>query len=161
VNGGTPKGGVCTGAPSGSGGSYNTPSQCSSGKTVAPFAGGNASSAMDPGEACLACHQKQGGPRFAVGGTVYKTAHEPNDCVGAAGALQVIVTDANGQVVTMQVNSAGNFHSATVTLAPPFTAKVTDGTNTRAMAGAVTAGDCNSCHTETGANGAPGRIMAP
>jgi predicted CXXCH cytochrome family protein len=29
------------------------------------------------------------------------------------------------------------------------------------MSGAVTAGDCNSCHTEQGANGAPGRIMAP
>jgi hypothetical protein len=24
-----------------------------------------------------------------------------------------------------------------------------------------TSGDCNSCHTVNGANGAPGRIMAP
>jgi mono/diheme cytochrome c family protein len=162
ANAGTLKGGVCTGTAGGgvTDGS-NTPTVCTSAKTVAPYAGGDGSATMDPGEACLACHQRRGGPRFAVGGTVYKTAHEPDDCDGVNRGLQVIVTDTNGQVVTMLVNAAGNFYSAGVALVPPFTAKVTDGTNTRAMSGAVTAGDCNSCHTEGGANGAPGRIMAP
>jgi hypothetical protein len=162
VNAGTPMGGACASSGPTSTGNYNTPTTCSSTVTVPTWTGGDGSGSMAPGEACLACHQQHGGPRFAVGGTVYLTAHEPNDCKGdAATNLQVIVTDKNGQVVTMKVNSAGNFYSSGVTLAPPFTAKVTDGTNTRAMSGAVTAGDCNSCHTEQGANGAPGRIMAP
>jgi mono/diheme cytochrome c family protein len=29
------------------------------------------------------------------------------------------------------------------------------------MGAKQTIGDCNSCHTPTGANGAPGRIAAP
>jgi hypothetical protein len=29
------------------------------------------------------------------------------------------------------------------------------------MAAAQTVGDCNSCHTENGAQGAPGRIYLP
>ena len=40
-------------------------------------------------------------------------------------------------------------------------AVVTDGVKTRQMQGTVTSGDCNSCHTVNGTNGAPGRIMAP
>ena len=31
----------------------------------------------------------------------------------------------------------------------------------RAMLGSVTSGDCNSCHTQDGRNGAPGRVLAP
>ena len=31
----------------------------------------------------------------------------------------------------------------------------------RAMVAAQTSGDCNSCHTLAGTNGAPGRIMLP
>jgi hypothetical protein len=73
----------------------------------------------------------------------------------------VVVTDKTGKVVTMLVGATGNFNSGNARLVPPFAAKVTNGTKTRAMAGTVTAGDCNSCHTTSGANGAPGRIMAP
>jgi predicted CXXCH cytochrome family protein len=29
------------------------------------------------------------------------------------------------------------------------------------MNGTVNSGDCNGCHTVAGANGAPGRILAP
>jgi hypothetical protein len=116
---------------------------------------------MDPGRACLACHQVQGGPRFSVGGTVYPTAHEPNNCYGVAGGLSVVITDKNGKTVTLQVGATGNFNSGSQQIVPPFNAQVTDGTKTRAMADPITAGDCNSCHTETGANGAPGRIVAP
>ena len=118
---------------------------------------------MDPGRACLTCHQQQGGPRFAVGGTVYPTAHEPDQCVGLAG-ITVVITDKNGTVTSLTTNSSGNFYSSSRsgTITPPFSAKVTNAQGaTRAMSGTITAGDCNSCHTETGANGAPGRIMAP
>ena len=38
---------------------------------------------MRPGEACISCHSASGGPRLAVAGTVYPTAHEPDDCDGA------------------------------------------------------------------------------
>jgi hypothetical protein len=44
---------------------------------------------------------------------------------------------------------------------PPLEAVVSDGNKTRAMVGTVTSGDCNSCHTVNGANGARGRIVVP
>jgi hypothetical protein len=103
----------------------------------------------------------RGGPAFKIAGTVYPTAHEPNDCDGVAGGnLSIVVTDAKGGVLSLPVNSAGNFYSKSA-VAAPFHVKVTDGTKERAMPDTLTAGDCNSCHTETGVNGAPGRIMAP
>ena len=67
VQGGTPKGGTCTNLPdagSGSSGNTNTPPVCTSGKTGTTSSDNGAN--MDPGRACLACHQQQGGPRFGV-----------------------------------------------------------------------------------------------
>jgi mono/diheme cytochrome c family protein len=46
-------------------------------------------------------------------------------------------------------------------LALPYTAKVVQNGKTRAMGAAQTSGDCNACHTPTGANGAPGRVTIP
>ena len=102
----------------------------------------------------------RGGPRYTVAGTVYPTAHEPNDCNGVNAGLTVVVTDANGAVTNLPVNGVGNFRSST-RIAAPFKVKVTDGTKERVMVGTLTAGDCNTCHTEAGTNGAPGRVMAP
>ena len=135
---------------------YNSAPICTSGKL---WTSGNNGS-MRPGEACQACHQKQGGPGYTVAGTVYPTAHEPKDCNGSPGPMTVVVTDKNAKVINVTVNSVGNFYTGT-TLAAPFTVKVVNGNKTRAMAGALTSGDCNSCHTQAGANGAPGRILAP
>ncbi len=160
VAAGTPMGAACTSAVdggAGGGGNYGTPTVCTSGKT---WAGGEASGSMNPGGACLTCHSKKGGPPFSIGGTVYPTAHEPNDCNGVNGKLTVVVTDKNGKVTNLPVNAVGNFYTE-ASIAPPFNVKVTDGTKTRSMATALTAGDCNTCHTVAGANGAPGRIMAP
>ncbi len=159
VNGNTPKGTECTGAAGTDArpNPYNTPSVCTSGKAWR----GDNSASMDPGKACLDCHQKQGGPRFAVSGTVYPTAHEPDECYGAAGGLTVVITDKNGTVTNLQVGPTGNFSSSGRNIVAPFTAKVTDGKGTRVMVAPITAGDCNSCHTEKGINGAPGRVMAP
>lgn len=137
---------------------YDTPVQCTSKRT---WSGGE-SSTMAPGEACISCHKQRGGPSFYVAGTVYPTAHEPNDCNGVNGGVQVVITDANNKVTTLTVNSAGNFYASTRTaMAFPVHAKVTSSSGTRVMSGAITTGDCNSCHTVTGANNAPGRIMAP
>jgi hypothetical protein len=165
IKAGTPKGAVCTmaGGDAGADGgttptNTNTPLVCTSKTTWNQ--GNNGSSRMRPGGACIICHTQKGGPDFTVAGTVYPTAHEPNDCNGVNGALQVVVTDKNGAVKTLAVNSVGNF-SMSGPVAPPFTVKVVNGAKERAMAGSLTAGDCNSCHTATGVNGAPGRVMAP
>jgi hypothetical protein len=116
---------------------------------------------MRPGEACIACHSSGEGPRYSIAGTVYPTAHESNDCNGASDPnVQVVITDATGATITLPLNSAGNFESRQ-SIATPYTAKVISGTKVRAMATPQTSGDCNSCHTEQGNNGAPGRIIAP
>lgn len=115
---------------------------------------------MHPGRACISCHEQAGGPQLTIAGTVYPTAHEPDDCDGVAGSVQVVITDADGATQTLRVNSAGNFYSAAA-VAMPFHAKVVSGGQERAMSAAQTTGDCNGCHTVDGASSAPGRIMAP
>ena len=55
---------------------------------------------------------------------------------------------------------SGNFHG-TASLAFPITARVTFQGKTQSMGTAVATGDCNGCHTQTGASSAPGRITLP
>jgi hypothetical protein len=166
VNAGTPKGAQCTDAPPDGGSMPDaSPTELGDGGCTSKMTwdGGNTPSPlMRPGEACNACHQKLGGPNLRAAGTVYASYHEPNDCNGKAPPppLKVIVTDSHNNKVSMDVNAAGNFYTKTRLFAP-YRAEVTDGTNTRKMMGSVTSGDCNSCHTEQGANNAPGRILAP
>ncbi|PCC68559.1 hypothetical protein [Nannocystis exedens] len=121
---------------------------------------------MNPGEACITCHFSQNdAPDFAIAGTVYPTAHEPDDCFSAAPATdaEVVITDAMNQVFVLPVNPAGNFFLEEEEATPvfPFAAKVVLGDEERAMATPQSVGDCNSCHTQAGANGAPGRILVP
>ena len=119
---------------------------------------------MNPGTACISCHKTTGGegPVFSIAGTVYPTGHEPDLCnskVGTDGA-RIVITDADGKTLTLTPNGAGNFSSeAQVKL--PFQAKVTYQGRERLMLTAQTSGDCNSCHTQTGTNMAPGRITVP
>ncbi len=144
---------------------YDTPVVCTSNQH---WTGGNRESPdMHPGGACISCHTSgEGeGPRFTFAGTVFPSAHEPDDCNGTDGSsamTQVVITDANGTTFTLDVNSVGNF-SYTARTAPvmPYLAKVVSGGNERVMTDKQTTGDCNSCHTQDGANNAPGRIMAP
>lgn len=144
---------------------YDTPTVCSSNTS---WLFGNAESPlMRPGGACIDCHTRMGeGPRFALAGTVYPTAHEPDDCNGAGslggfGGAQVIVTDSAGQVITMTPNQVGNFSARRVSLTLPYTAKVVFEGRERLMLTPQTSGDCNLCHTETGTEMAPGRVMLP
>jgi mono/diheme cytochrome c family protein len=142
---------------------------CTSGKM---WTGGtNGSSSMQPGVACINCHKSTGGeaPTFTIAGTLYPTAHEPDQCNGVNGTTdgaQVVITDANNKTTTITPNSVGNF-SSTVTMALPFTAKVTYMGRERDMVTPQTSGDCNACHTQngtnttTGASPAPGRIILP
>lgn len=115
---------------------------------------------MNPGLACNACHQISGGPNLRLAGTVYTALNERDLCYGKPN-LVVRITDATGRVFNLDVNNAGNFSLGNMRPRAPFRAAVIDGQNTRVMQGTVTSGDCNSCHTQAGRNGAPGRIIAP
>jgi hypothetical protein len=135
---------------------YNTPTVCTSGKTSSSRKG----STMDPGQACQSgrCH----GGDFDASGTVYATAHEPDNCNGTSATMQVVFTDANNKSYTTNVDSTGNFYTSfPSTFKMPYTAKVVSGSKTRVMVGPQTNGDCNACHTLKGTQNAPGRVMAP
>ncbi len=142
---------------------FSVPPVCTSNAT---WSGGNQGSpSMNPGLACISCHATTGGeaPAFTIAGTLFPTAHEPNLCNGVNGGVtgaQVVIIGANGQNTTLTPNAAGNFsYSGAVAL--PFQAKVIYMGRERVMTAQQTVGDCNSCHTQSGANGAPGRIILP
>ena len=151
---------VTGGMPMGSCGAdpLNAAPTCTSGSY---WAFGNAESAlMHPGAACVACHQSSfEAPRFTVAGTLYPTGHEPTDCNGTTAAT-IVITDANGTVVSLTPNTAGNFYSSAALAFPIHATVVVNGTE-RAMVGAQQSGDCNACHTQTGASMAPGRVAVP
>jgi hypothetical protein len=150
---------------------FAVPPTCTSGKTWT--LGNHGSTSMHPGVACIACHKKEADPevpQFAVAGTVYPSAHEPDDCMSAVpgGTASVIITEADGKTHTLPVNTAGNFSyvDRTGTFKLPYKAKVVSGGKERVMTDAQTDGDCNGCHTQTGSKGsgtkvAPGRIILP
>ncbi|MFO0661184.1 MAG: hypothetical protein U0165_15335 [Polyangiaceae bacterium] len=115
---------------------------------------------MHPGRDCIGCHNSGGdGPSFYAAGTVYGADKQADDCLGVAGAV-IEITDKNGVVHRMSSNDSGNFYTKDA-ITPPYTAKVIVGTKERVMGTPQTTGACNSCHTQAGANGAPGRILLP
>lgn len=123
--------------------------------------GDRGSSSMHPGVACIDCHKRKRAPTYTVAGTVYATGHEVDDCSGTASGPKVVLSDGTGKVLaTLSVNSAGNFYS-TVRLPASYTVKIVQGSKERAMQATPSSGDCNSCHTQDGAEGAPGRIALP
>jgi hypothetical protein len=117
---------------------------------------------MRPGEDCMNCH-KTTRPNFSISGTVYPTLREKNDCDGTAtGGIKVVITGADGTVTTLTPSSTSGSFNATTSIKMPYTAKVTNSAGaSRAMTASQSMGNCNGCHTQDGANGAPGRIMAP
>lgn len=158
VDAGTPAG-TCASASTNA--NYDTPLICTSGSSWTR--GDHGSSSMHPGGTCIDCHttNSEDGPRYAIAGTVFPTAHEPDDCFGyGARDATVVITGADGTTLNLAVNGAGNFYSRR-SVALPYTAKVIIGDRTREMTTPQTKGDCNSCHTTDGAEKAPGRIMAP
>ncbi|NJK32702.1 MAG: hypothetical protein HC927_09985 [Deltaproteobacteria bacterium] len=122
---------------------------------------------MHPGNDCLDCHQSRGEAEDVVlAGTVYGAMNEADDCFGVEG-VRVQITDSQAHVFELVSNSAGNFvlefegEPGQVELVPPYSAKLIYEGRERVMATMQTLTSCNSCHTQTGANGAPGRILAP
>ena len=154
--------GPCATDDAGTDPGFDTPTVCTSGTNWTR--GDRGSSLMHPGGACITCHdQRNQAPSFTIAGTVFPTAHEPDDCNGASGTTsgaQIVITDANGKITKIAVNSVGSFYLQG-SVALPFRAKVVVGTRERAMFASQKSGDCNSCHTEKGENSAPGRIVLP
>jgi cytochrome c5 len=188
IAGGTQKGGLCTDPPpDGGAGNGSDSGSGDAGVDAAPVCtsgvmwtmGNTGSPNMHPGGACNACHSKLQGPNLQFAGTVYRGPHDIDDCNGAGAPppITVVITDKNGQSATLIAGDAGNFYleapkagappgngngnGGAKAFRPPFRAKVVAGATQRQMLGSVTSGDCNSCHTAAGTNGAPGRILAP
>lgn len=142
------------------------------------IASGAGASKMFSGRACIGCHDtftargQDGGYPFLIAGTLYATAHEADDCDGFPGRadagelpdLRVRITDANGTVFTRAVNSSGGF-GVWASVAPnfkfPYTALVLYQGRERRMVAPQMNGDCNTCHSVFGEQGAPGRIVIP
>lgn len=135
--------------------SYVSTDKCSTG---AAWTGGEGER-MDPGRACIECHSKGGGPRFTFAGTVMGKLTEEDNCIGPTGA-QVILVGADGKAVSITTNDVGNFRT-NLPLALPYRAKIVANGKTKEMTTPQTSGDCNACHTKTGANAAPGRLTMP
>ena len=146
------------------------PAVCSSGRMIGTSEGSD----MAPGQPCNDCHAytNAGGdgieaPIFGFAGTVYRTAHEPDDCAGgtldAAGAdrAQVEVVSATGQRLVAPVTDGGNFMFEDTAIAFPITARVRYRGRSRWMVEPQMTGECNSCHSADGQEGASGRIRLP
>ncbi len=123
---------------------------------------------MNPGMACLTCHRpknldegREDAPE-GIAGTVFPTAHEPDLCNGLPAGATVVITGRDGAQFRLPVNASGNFFMySSPLLLKPYRARVEHQGRVRHMGAAQTSGDCNSCHTQAGSNGAPGRILAP
>jgi len=127
--------------------------------------------AMNPGQACVACHvrMRSDGPRL-IGGTVYDQPMQIDDCNGVrgTGTAYVEATDATGRTFRMGINAAGNFfydQRAAVVMPLHGIAVVAPSGQRNAMDSAAPHGDCNACHTlagtttVAGGDPAPGRIL--
>ncbi|MFT3706240.1 MAG: hypothetical protein QM817_01110 [Archangium sp.] len=127
--------------------------------------GNSGNTEMNPGEACVTCHTtRHRGPIDGFMGTVYPTLHEKQLCMvsNIPSGLSVQILDMAGtvrQTFSIGTFSNGNFRGGTVGSPSPYRARVMlNGVVKSEMLTAQTNGDCNSCHTTLGANGAPGRI---
>jgi cytochrome c5 len=139
---------------------------CTSGKTGIHLKSGDG---MEPGVACIDCHVKKKRQAIvSVGGTIYPSAHEPANCAGSADtALNVVFTnDSSGKETRIAVaaQNNGNFSSRAQFVPGAYHVRLETKDNRRVMGVALTMpqdGDCNRCHTDVGAEGAPGRLIDP
>lgn len=140
--------------------------------------GNNESELMNPGLACRSCHlgenfmgqnpsgKAEAKKAFFFMGTVFDLPRGEDLCAPKAVPSDAVVEilDTNDVVqLTLSVNAAGNFHSTSTmaTVPVPYKARVKANGKVNTMAGAQSNGDCNTCHTAAGLNGAPGRVYFP
>ena len=120
------------------------------------------SAAMVPGGECIQCHRQQGGPSYAIAGTIMGDYNDAENCRGVPTALVEII-GADGVVTRLTSNSAGNFYlsARSSRIVMPYTARVTMNGRSYAMETETSNGDCNSCHTPGGNGDTQGRIVFP
>lgn len=114
---------------------------------------------MNPGQDCILCHADNEGPDYTAAGTVMEDYDVADNCFGVSG-ITVRITDADGAVLELLTNNAGNFFTREA-IATPYNAEVELDGVVSAMATAQEDTDCMSCHLSVGLNGAPGRIKVP
>jgi hypothetical protein len=139
------------------------PTPCST--HVAGGSGGeeDESALMSPGGDCIGCHGQGEGPRFDIAGTVMGATNDATDCGGISG-VHVRITGDDGALIDLMTNEAGNFYrsaGASPPLVTPFSVVLERGGKERPMVRTQTDSNCMHCHTAQGAQGAPGRILAP
>jgi hypothetical protein len=149
---------------------------------LAGFAG---TPVMQPGQDCTICH-RAGKPasdrQWTISGTVFSSPtacakyliDAGTGCQGGVEGVQVLVTEANGQTLTLTTNSAGNFY--TDEPIDQFTSLMIQKGDRRMVMNLPVAGGlgasgtvgCNYCHSvqnpgtpTLGAGGAPGSIYIP
>lgn len=114
---------------------------------------------MLPGEDCIGCHVGLGGPVFTAAGTIHGDFRDEDGCAGIAG-VTVRLTGADGGVVEVVTNAAGNFYTA-APIQVPYQVLLLRGERRRVMPVPQSEGSCALCHTQAGRAGAPGRAVAP
>ena len=125
------------------------------------YEGGFATPSMHPGNDCNGCHAMDEGPNFAYAGTVYPQLTDPDDCRGVPGVVVEILDGADQVVARATTNIAGNFSIDGGWLSS-YRARLSYQGRTREMNLPVEGnGSCNTCHGPSGAEGAPGRVVAP
>ncbi len=128
--------------------------------------GDSPSEQMNPGLPCRSCHAFSA-PELAYyfAGTVFPSLHEQDLCNSPPpeGGRIEILNEAGEVVLTLRPNAAGNFSSKSREpgFPLPYRARVVLGEREATMQTLQYSGDCNLCHTEQGAQGAPGRIVWP
>jgi hypothetical protein len=114
-----------------------------------------------PGQPCLVCHDGAiGDPSaFTVAGTVYQNEGESSP---AAADVEVCMTDATGNTITLRTNQAGNFYVTSRDFTPSYPMKVVLNCGTSAEHPMQTNvgrdGSCAGCHTYPPGPGSPGRV---
>ena len=109
------------------------------------------------GQSCLNCHSE-----FSGGGTIYKYVSSTTaDNTTIPNNHTIKLTLADNSVITMLIgNGSGNFRTK-ATISQSFTASIIDETGATIRTSGThqsTSTNCNSCHTSSGLNSAPGRI---
>ena len=119
------------------------------------------SDSMRPGGMCIDCHSGNGGPDYTFAGTVMGGYNDANECRGVP-SVTIEILDASGNVaLTMETNGAGNFSTENRGVEMPYSARVRYDGRVREMLTQTYNGDCDDCHSETGSEDAPGRIVLP
>jgi hypothetical protein len=117
---------------------------------------------MTPGRACMECHAKTPStPQYTVAGTIYAGLHDADDCNGVDGlGVAVAFFTDNGSEIgpRLQLNRVGNFFSMRP-MPTTYRVKVIAEGRESIMQSLVENGDCNHCHTASGALGANGRLL--